>query len=195
MNPLKILQKVCAQFVEIPLDVWEDFSQQWEEVSFQKGDYLTKEGQVEQYMYLVLEGVQRSFCLRDGEEVVIAFSFGYSPSGIPESFLTQTASKCYLQAISDSRLLRIHYRKMQKMYAQYKSIERLGRLMTEQVVIGLLERQVALISYTAEERYRRLLKQSPHTLQLIPQKYLASYLGMKPETFSRLRKSVKWDSL
>lgn len=195
MNALTILQKVCSQFVEIPTEVWDDFSSYWKEVSYQKGDYITRAGQVESYLYVVLEGVQRGYVLRDGEEVILGFAFDYSPSGIPESFLTQQPAEGYLQAISDSRLLRIHYNDMQIMYSKYKCIERMGRLMTERLLIGMLKRQVALVSYSAEERYRRLLKQSPRTLQIIPQKYLASYLGMKPETFSRLRKSVKWNNL
>ncbi|MCP4439533.1 MAG: Crp/Fnr family transcriptional regulator [Aureispira sp.] len=195
MNSLTILQQVCAHFVDIPTEVWEDFSTHWKEVSYKKGDYITRAGQIERYLYIVLEGVQRGYVLRDGEEVVLGFAFDHSPSGVPESFLTQQPTETYLQAMSDSKLLRIHYDDMQAMYSKYKCIERLGRLMTEQLVVGMLKRQLALVSYTAEERYRRLLRESPRTLQLIPQKHLASYLGMKPETFSRLRKSVKWDSL
>ena len=170
---------------------WEDFAQCWELVTFSKNEYLTKPGQVERYLYFVEDGVQRGFHLVDGEEICVAFSFDHSYSGVVDSFLTQTPAKYYLQAISNSILLRLNYSNLQDLYDRHKSIERWGRLLSESILIGKANREVAILSYTAEERYRRLMTQSPRCIQLIPQKFLASYLRMTPETFSRLRKKVK----
>lgn len=170
---------------------WEDFVLHWELVTYAKNEYLTKPGQIERYLYFVEDGVQRGFHLVDGEEICVAFSFDHSYSGVIDSFLTQAPAKYYLQAISNSVLLRLNYNDLQNLYDRHKNIERWGRLLSESILVGKANREVAILSYTAEERYRRLMTQSPRCIQLIPQKFLASYLRMTPETFSRLRKKVK----
>ena len=70
-------------------------------------------------------------------------------------------------------------------------MDRWGRLMLEEVVQGRATREIELLTLSAEERYRRLLQRSPHLLQLVAQKDIASYLRMTPETFSRLRAKVR----
>lgn len=185
------LRETVHKKVVLSDEVWADFAQYWTLVTPTKNEYLTKVGETEQYIYFVEDGVQRGFHLVDGEEICVAFSFDHSYSGVVDSFLTQTPAKYYLQAISDSALLRLSYHDLQGLYDRHKSIERWGRLISETILIGKANREVAILSYTAEERYRRLMTQSPRCIQLIPQKYLASYLRMTPETFSRLRKKVK----
>jgi CRP-like cAMP-binding protein len=70
-------------------------------------------------------------------------------------------------------------------------MDRWGRLILEEVVQGRATREIELLTLSAEERYRRLLQRSPHLLQLVLQKDIASYLRMTPETFSRLRAKVR----
>jgi CRP-like cAMP-binding protein len=70
-------------------------------------------------------------------------------------------------------------------------MERFGRLILEELVVARATREIEQLSLSAEERYRRLLARSPHLLQLVPQKDIASYLRMTPETFSRLRARVR----
>ncbi|EAY31893.1 Crp/Fnr family transcriptional regulator [Microscilla marina] len=191
LQALTHLRATIHQKVILSDEVWEDFAQGWTLVTPAKNEYLTKVGETERYLYFVEDGVQRGFHLVNGEEVCVAFSFDHSYSGIVDSFLTQTPAKYYLQAISNSVLLRLSYHDLQGLYDRHKSVERWGRLICEDILIGKANREVAILSYTAEERYRRLMTQSPRCIQLIPQKYLASYLRMTPETFSRLRKKVK----
>jgi hypothetical protein len=74
---------------------------------------------------------------------------------------------------------------------KYHNVERWVRKSTGNALAGALHRQVELMSYTAEEKFRTLLKRSPHMLQLVPHKYLASYLGLDPSTFSKLMATVK----
>ena len=77
------------------------------------------------------------------------------------------------------------------MFDEMKCIERFGRQFNAKILIDMAKRQLESRSFTAEEKYKRLLAQSPHILQLVPQKHLASYLGMTPETFSRLRAKIR----
>ena len=68
-------------------------------------------------------------------------------------------------------------------------IERAWRKLTEEALLGKIQREVEMLTFTPNERYERLLERSPHVFQKIPLKYLASYLRMSPETLSRIRKS------
>jgi len=77
-----------------------------------------------------------------------------------------------------------------RLYDTIPAMERFGRLILEELLAGRATREIEQIALGAEERYRRLLVRSPHLLQLVPQKDIASYLRMTPETFSRLRAKV-----
>ena len=77
------------------------------------------------------------------------------------------------------------------MQAAYPGIQQLLFRATAYTLRGVLQRQIELQCFTAEKKFRQLLQRSPHVLQLIPHKYLASYLGIDPATFSKLLGSVR----
>jgi len=171
-------------------DEWRMFLSKWNVSRFKKSDFLTSVDEVETQLYFVIEGVQRGFFIKDGNEYTTGFSFLNSFSGIIDSFILQTPSEYYLQALTDSTLLSISYSELIQLFNHSPSFERFFRLSTEQLLCGRLKRERELLSFSAGERFRRLLRESPNAVQLIPQKYLASYLNMTPETFSRLRRKL-----
>ena len=108
-----------------------------------------------------------------------------------DSFLTQTPSKYFLETLTSSRLLRKSYREIEALMNKYPNIQRMILQLTGFALKGVLERQIELQCFSAEEKLRALLKRSPHVLQIIPHKYLASYLGIDATTFSKLLGSVR----
>lgn len=162
----------------------------FKEVKFKRREMITYEGQVEQYLYLVLEGVQRSFFDHKEKEVTFQFTYPYNFTGIPDSFLTQTPSRFNLQCLTASKLLRISYTQFREMNQQYPNIAKWHAKELEQLIYGLVEKQMELMAFDAKERFKIFMQRSAHVFQLIPQKYIASYLGMTPETFSVMLKTV-----
>ena len=153
---------------------------------------LTAAGETERYLYFVLEGVQRAFYVgADHPEATIVFTYAPSFSGVADSFLTQQPSKFFFETLTASKMLRTSYQQIQQLMDKHQAIERLIRLATSYALMGVLERQIELLSYSAEEKFKTLLKRSPHVLQLIPHKYLASYLGIDASTFSKLLATVR----
>lgn len=170
---------------------WEDFAAIWQTVSYKRKTVLTAAGETERHLYFVLEGVQRAFYVDTDNEATIVFTYPYSFSGIADSFLTQRPSKYFLETLTSSTFLRTSFQQVQVLMDKYHNVERLIRLFTSYALMGVLERQVELLTYSAEEKFKTLLKRSPHVLQLIPHKYLASYMGMDATTFSKLLATVR----
>lgn len=156
------------------------------EVEFKRKEFMTREGQTERYLYFVLEGFQRSYYEKDGKEHVIAFTYPSSFSGIPESFLTQTPSRYYLETLTRSRMLRLSYDKMVELYEHSQQIERLMRKSNEMVLVGTAQRYYEQKALSLEERFTVFVNRSAHLLTKIPHKHIASYLGMDPTNFSKL---------
>jgi CRP-like cAMP-binding protein len=142
-------------------------------------------------MLLVLKGVQMSYCYHNDRQHIIAFSYPPSPSGVPESFFEKTASKFCLQAISSSEFLSISYEDFEFCLSEYPDLEKVYRKMTEAVLAGTIQRCIELQAFSIEERFSAFAKRSPHLLQLIPHKYLASYLNISASNFSKLYNTKK----
>ena len=167
------------------------FFNAWKEITYTKGDLITEAGFVEKYFYVVLYGVQAIYVIHpNGDKKILGFSFNGSFSGVYDSFLKQYNSLYYLEALTPSRLLRIDKEVYDKLFILYPEFNVWGRVAHQELLIGRAKREVELITMTAKERFEVFSKRCPKELLSIPQKYLASYLNMTPETYSRLRKSI-----
>lgn len=153
---------------------------------------LTVAGETEKHLYFVLEGLQRAFYIGDdNQEGTIVFTYPPSFSGVADSFLTQTPSKFFFETLTASKFLRTTYKQIEGLMELYPAIQAMILKTTAFALKGVLERQIELQCFSAEEKFRTLLRRSPHVLQIIPHKYLASYLGIDPATFSKLLSTVR----
>jgi len=195
MNHTDALQqlKIFTQAVHpLPDSEWNDFAAVWQPFEAKRKVVLTPSGEVERHLYFVLQGIQRAYYISDhNKEATIVFTYPYSFSGVADSFLTQTPSICHFETLTQSVFLRTTYQQVDDLMNRYHNIERLIRKATSFALKGVLERQVEIQCFSAEEKFRALLKRSPHVLHLIPHKYLASYLGIDATTFSKLLGSVR----
>ena len=160
----------------------------WEEVEFPRHYFLTEAGKVERYFYVVIEGVQCVYILdTEGNKQVIGFSFDGSFSGLYDSFIKAKPTHYFLETLTPSRLLRTNLSSYESWFEHYPEFDRWGRIVHLELLIGRVDREVELITKTAAERFEIFMARCPDKLKEIPQKYLASYLNMTPETFSRMR--------
>ncbi len=115
----------------------------------------------------------------------------FSFSGVVDSFFTQTPSKYFFEALTQSEFLKTSYLQVSGLLDRYPNFERFVRLATVQALKGALERQVELQTSSAEQKFTILLTRSPQVLRLTPHKYLASYLVIDAATFTKLRSTVQ----
>jgi CRP-like cAMP-binding protein len=192
MTDIEMLRQFITAAYPLKAEELDALSDIWQPYECKRKTVLTTAGETERYLYFVLEGVQRAFYIGgEKQEATIVFMYPPSFAGVADSFLTQTPSKFFFETLTTSRFLRTTYKQIDDLNNQYPNIQRMILYLTGFILKGVLERQIELQCFSAEEKFRALLKRSPHVLQIIPHKYLASYLGLDATTFSKLLGSVR----
>ncbi len=186
-----MLKSYLKAFHDIDDAILDNYISLWQAYNVSKRQTMTVPGQTEKYFYFVLNGVQKSYYLSKKREHIIAFAYPPSFSGIPESFLTQTPSRYYLETISKSEFLRISYTQHHKFMMEHRAIETLFRKITETFLDGVIQRQHEIMALNMEDRFKVFVNRSAHLLQIIPQKDIASYLNIDPTNFSKLINRIR----
>jgi CRP-like cAMP-binding protein len=165
-------------------------NQLFKKKEIKKGDFFLADGQVCKCVGFIVKGLIRYYINHDGEEKT--YEFGQEDNFVCnyESFLPQTPSTKIIQALEDCIMLQISYVDLQIFYQSVSGAERFGRLVIEQVFVQLLQALSSLYTDTPEYRYKKLIKEHPNLLQRVSQYHIASYVGVKPQSLSRIRKRI-----
>ena len=159
--------------------------------NFDKHVLLIQPGEVERYMNFVTKGLVRTYFYKGRTEVVTVLAKERELVSASASFLSGEPSNYFVETLEPTTLLSISREDLDEVYRQSNRVERLGRLMTTQFVLVKEEWEQEYMRLDTRERFIRFVEKDPELIQRVPQKYLASYLNMKPETFSRLKHLLK----
>ena len=162
----------------------------FKEKIYKKGDFFLEEGRVCKQVGFVAKGLMRFYINRDGEEKTYDFSQENEFVCNYESFLPQVPSLKNIQALEDSIVFVISHADLQLFYANVRGGERFGRVAIESVFVKLLQDISALYTEKPEVRYERFLKNHADLQQRISQFHIASFVGVKPQSLSRIRKRI-----
>lgn len=157
---------------------------------FKKREFLLQEGKVCDKISFINSGIVRLFYNVDGVENTIQFFLPNSWHTDYASFLTGQPSMENLQALESAEVLQIRKKDLYALYEQHPVFERVGRIFAEQAFLSVTRLNRMLTNEEPQERYLNLIKQRPELIEKIPQHYIASYLGIKPESLSRIRKRL-----
>ncbi len=185
-----VMKDFIASFIDLDDNVFELLNSKMEIITVPRKKLLIENGQVSRQMFFLYEGFVRFFHWKDGTEVTSDFYF--APGFITSftSFIEQKPSVVNIQAMVKMEVLAMRYDDLQHLYHSIHQIERLGRLLTEQVFITFEKHLLSFLNNSPQERYLWLLKEYPEFIKNIPLQYLASYLGIAPESLSRIRKRI-----
>ncbi len=157
---------------------------------FKKKDFLLQEGQVCNKISFINIGCMRSFYNVEGVENTVQFFFTNSWYTDYASFLTGQPTVENMQAIEPCEVIQIKKTDLYHLYNSHPVFDRVGRMMAENAFLSISKLNQMLTNEEPEQRYLNLLSQRPELVQRIPQHYIASYLGIKPESLSRIRKRI-----
>jgi CRP-like cAMP-binding protein len=188
---LELLQKFVSGFVVLTHD---DFSLLAEKIvvrKFDRREQLLRPGEVEQYMNFVVTGLVRMYFYKGKTEVITNIAKEGELVSSSASFLSGAPSNYFIETLEPTTMLSLTRQQLEQIYQKNIRIERLGRLMTTNFVMQKEEWEHECMRLDTRERFTRFMERNPDLVQRVPQKYLASYLNMKPETFSRLKHLTK----
>lgn len=158
--------------------------------TFEKGTILLKEGQIAKDAYFNLKGLVRLYYLIDGEEKTIQFFTEGDPIASLSSYHNQSPSTHYLECVEDTTLTILNHEKEKELIQKVPAFESVCRVSIEQEFGKSQETLASYMIKSPEQRYLDLQEEKPELLSRVPQYVLASYLGVKPESLSRIRKRL-----
>ncbi len=162
---------------------------EFETLFVKKKKDLLEAGEVCKYIYFITQGCMRSYFVdAKGNEHIYQIRMDNNWISDLQSFFSQRPSLYYLEALEDTHLLRISLDKLEELYEKVPKLERYFRILFQKAYINALERLNATMWDTAVDRYNEMLKEHPDMFQRVPLVYIASYLGITPESLSRIRK-------
>lgn len=188
MTELNAIRNAFERILPLPGKEWQDLSSLLTIKTFPQASYLIREGQIENHLYFLNHGATRNYFLKDGKEYTVDFAFSGDFVTAYYSLITREPSPIFIELLQDTEAVVIERNALNAYYDRNPRAERVGRLIAEHQYARRLKREMDLLSLTAEERYGQLLAKNPTLVGNLSVKHLSSYLGIQPESLSRIRK-------
>ena len=195
MEALKFFQNYLRKFVDLTND---EFATNLLPIikvrKFAKKELLTKAGEVENYFNFIVKGLARKYYKKGHHEINTQISYEGHLILSQESFHSRLPSEYFIEAIEPTTVVTITHDDLEKVYASSHRMEHLARLLITYAMVIKDNWQMQLVKMTPRERFLNFVTRNPELMQRVPQKFLASYLNIKPETFSRFKHLLRLHS-
>lgn len=167
-----------------------EFLSEFKAIHLKKDAHFIREGQLKKELGLIVKGCMFCYYTKDGKQVIDEFSLDYEFITDYFSYLTNSPAEKNIKCIEDTELLVLPFETLNTKYSNNSNYEKLGRVMAEGLFVNWHQKAKSLMLDDAETRYLKLISKRPDLLQRVPQYLIASYLNVKPETLSRIRKKI-----
>ncbi len=184
------LKTYCKSFVPLTDEELNLIPKYFEAKTLKKKEFLLQEGKICNFIGFITDGAMRHFHSKNGEEKTCDLSFENYWITDFQSFTHNTSCIMNIQAMEETTVIIIQKENLYKLYSECNKYETFGRIMAENVAQRATEIAMSLSSDKPEERFVNLIKNQPNILQRIPQKYIANFLGVNPESLSRIRNRI-----
>jgi CRP-like cAMP-binding protein len=186
---LDTLRKFIENYTSLPTEEWKQILEQFEKRAIEKDEIILQEGKVCRHLYFVESGLLRFYINKDGNDITKFFTEAPYFFTSQASFNSQKPANENIQTIEKSIIWQITFKQANELY-KLKSWTDFARKIIQEVQFFTEAILEELQTETAEFRYQKMQKKNPKLLERIPLKYLASYLGIAPQSLSRIRKKL-----
>lgn len=187
---LKELKNHINKIVSLNEEEWNVLNNGLKRVSYSKGDLILTEGKHCDFVGFLESGLFRFYIIKEGNEKTTDFFFPLDFFSDYRSFLTNTPTNFNIEAIRPGVMWKLKKFDMNEFYKKSINFNKLGRIIAEQLFLTKALRLDSFLTDTPKDRYLDLLNKDPKILQSVPQYMIASYLGITPESLSRIRKRI-----
>ncbi len=183
------IKSLFDKYFEAPIDLWDQFSEKMVYRQFDKNEIIKNTHETEHYIDLIIKGSIGVFMWADNHNKCLDLYFEEDFSCDFMSFIEGKQNELFTQALEKTEVFSIAKSNVNELYDEHIIGLKIYRAATESLFIHKQEQQIALLNMTAEERYQSLMDEKPELILRTPSKHIASYLGITPESISRIRKS------
>ncbi|VXB47063.1 cAMP-binding domain of CRP or a regulatory subunit of cAMP-dependent protein kinases [Flavobacterium sp. 9AF] len=187
---MKDLLQILKNKTTISEEDWLFISSKLQQKQFKKKEFIIETHQIEDKIYFIQHGIFRLYIEMPEKDVTIDFGFPNNFLSSYSSFLTQTPSVACIQSLTKGKVIFITQKDLYEIYQKTKCGESIGRIFAEEFFRYKSKRELSFLKDSPTERYLNLVKEQPQLIQEIPQKYLASYIGITPQALSRIRGKI-----
>lgn len=188
MENIRLFFQFLHKFVSLSEEEFDEYIKPYAEVRhFKKKQIITKANEVENYFNFVSKGLVRKYYKKEANEINTQIATEGHIIHAQESFHSRTPSEFFIETIEPTTLVSITYDNLEHIYSSSHKMEKLGRLVITFSMVVKDRWQMNMLKHTPRERFLDFVHKNPELLQRVPQKYLASYLNIQPETFSRFK--------
>jgi len=184
----ELLKQSFSKLIALSDEEWEIISSYIHFKILRKGDMLLKQDEICSFISFLLSGTVIYYQLTEkGEEVTTDFAFEGEWVTDNRSRISQTPSYLNIKAWEDTQVAFIYQNDLGLLFQRVPSMERVGRLLIERAYVKIVQISIDLQILSAEERYHKLVQESPQAFQRLPLYHIANYLGIAPKSLSRIR--------
>lgn len=188
---LDALRQYVSGYVTLSNEEFAAVANMLEIRTFDRKHLLIKAGEVETYLNFIIKGLARKYFYKGKTEMITHIAKENEIVSSSASFLAESASPYFVETLEPCTFLSLSRQRLDKLYRDSPRIERLGRLIITDLFLQKEKWEQECASMDTRERFLHFVRGNADLMQRVPQKYLASYLNMKPETFSRLKHLLK----
>jgi CRP-like cAMP-binding protein len=181
------IKEYIGRFLTLTPEEWNTLAETFEVRTCDKKVKLLEIGEVENYIHFVVKGLARKYFYKEGEEIITQLAKEGELINSSVSFLSSQESIYVVETIEPTTFISISKAQIEAFYKMDQRWEQLGRLIITELFLDKERWELERICFSTRERFVRFVSGNYDLFQRVPQKYLASYLNIKPETFSRLK--------
>lgn len=189
MKTAEKIKRAFDPYFEAPIEAWQSFAELGEIIQVQRDEVLKRAYSTEKYLSFILEGSGGILLWNNNNFVCIDLCYEGEFFGDYMSFLTQNPSALEVICFEKSELFRISKEHFDRLSYQTEFGQIICRFAAEALFIHKQQQQIDILTKIAQERYSEIIHKHPNIIQRTPQKYIASYLGITPQSLSRIRKN------